>query len=55
MSFQLIIKNSRLLNHLRHMKFVTRPAPNKLTPAPNPHKMMQRMAIDRATCHQNQD
>ena len=32
------------------MKFVTRPAPNKLTPAPNPHKMMQRMAIDRATC-----
>ena len=32
------------------MKFVTRPAPNKLTPAPNPHKMMQRMAIDRAAC-----
>ena len=32
------------------MKFVTRPAPNKLTPAPNAHKMMQRMAIDRAAC-----
>ena len=30
------------------MKFVTRPVPKKLTPAPNAHKMMQRMVMDRA-------